>query len=90
MVSVALGAGSPAYSSRAGEVVVGQGRGSAQPLGVAEPLVLDPQVGVLAGLGVDLLELLEAVLEHLDLPGPVAGLRHAGSASSAEAASCSS
>ena len=68
------GAGLGGILLRSPEVVVREGRRDAQPLGVAEPLVLDPQLGVLGGLWVELLELFEAVLEHLDLARPVTGL----------------
>ena len=40
---------------------------------MAESLVLDAQGGVLAGLGVEGLDLLEPELEDLDLAGAVAG-----------------
>ena len=53
---------------------MGLGGGGAQAVGVRQPLVLGAQLGVLAGLGVDRLDLLEAVPEHVDLAGAVAGL----------------
>jgi hypothetical protein len=55
-------------------VGVGGAGGGTQPLGVAEPFVLDAQVGVLSGPRVDRLDLVEAELEDLDLAGPVARL----------------
>ena len=73
MRSRTFGAGSAAYvvTAEVGERLRGR---KTEGVGVREPLVLGAERGVLAGLRVDRLDLLERGRERVDLAGALAGL----------------
>ena len=62
------------------------GRG-AERVGVAQPRLVGRELGVLAGLGVDRLDLAEAEPQQVGLPGPLAALATTSSSSRSVASS---